>query len=238
MTALYRFLLLLPFIVTASQLHAHDPAGEIRQLKQEKQQLEDRLAELRRTVEILQTEKSSRVVESSGLRGEVRKFIQDNIDAMKAFMVTGDLLDYIGSEQVPRAKADSGTKFLLDLANKVHGPGVLNALGGYFTKSGQVVVKVLRPVSGKHVVIWESATLHIPSQGKHFINFPVSVGVEGGDVIGYYFPNGINVSYDTRTGDTRFQEEDISVGSSISTVFMEGNGESRAYSIGVFGLIE
>ena len=219
---------------------AHDSSEEMRQLRQENQNLKDKMAELKRTIEVLQTEKYSRVESSSGLRGEVRKFIQDNIDTMKQFLVQGDLLDYIGSEQVSRSKSDKDgmPKLLVDFSNKVHGAGVLTAVGGYFYAPGTFSVKVLRPVGGKHVVVWESAPIHIASAGQQFVNFPVSVGVEGGDVIGYFFPGGVNVSYDQRTGDTRFQSDDVSMGGSVSYVFLEGVRENRAYSLGVYGMIE
>src|SRR5690606_29151786 len=107
------------------------------------------------TTSVLATEKTSRVEESSTLRGQVRKFVQDNVDAFKNFMVQGNLLDYVGSELVARAKQDNQPAFLVDFANPMPSSGVLTGVGGHFTQAGSLVVKVLHPVGGQHVVIWE-----------------------------------------------------------------------------------
>ena len=132
-----------------------DLKKQIRELRQENDALKDEVRGLRHIVSTLRTEKSSRVESSASLRGEVRKFVQENIASMQKFMFHGDLLDYIGSEQVPRAHADSGKHFLVDFSNQIRSGGVLTGMGGYFYKPGTVVVKVLRPAAGKYVVVWK-----------------------------------------------------------------------------------
>ncbi len=211
---------------------------EIYRLKQSEQELKDRINELRHTTDVLKTEKTSRVQESSSLRGKVRKYIQENIDSMKAFMVKGDLLDYVGSEQVPRANKDTGPIFIVDFSNEVYGSGALTGVGGFFFEPGSLQVKVLRPIGGQHVVIWESKTISIASSGRHFVQFPISVGVEKGDVIGYYFPTRPNVGFDVKTGDTRYSGSNIALGGTVSKTFMSGSSDRRSYSLGVYGLLE
>ena len=212
--------------------------NDIRQLKETESQLRDTIGELRQTASVLTTEKTSRVEESSSLRSQVRKFVQDNIDHLKTFMVQGNILDYVGSELVPRAKLDKSPIFIVDFANAMPSAGVLTGVGGNFTKAGTITVKVLHPVEGQHVVTWESKPLEVPGTGKQQVQFPVSVGVEKGDVIGYYFSDAPNVGYDISTGETLYATSDVALGATVSKTLMSGASERRAYSLGVYGLLD
>jgi hypothetical protein len=211
--------------------------GEIRQLKQREEELRNRISDLTQTANVLTTEKTSRITESSTLRGQVRKYVQDNIDSLKNFMVQGNLLDYVGSELVARAKIDTKPILLVDFANTMPNAGVLTGIGGHFTKSGSLSVKVLHPVDDQYVITWESKELEITGSGKQQVQFPVSVGVEKGDVIAYFFLQAPNVSFDTSTGDTLYMLEDAALGSIVRKENMSGAAEKRAYSLGVFGLL-
>src|SRR5690606_18735323 len=104
--------------------------------------------------------------------------------------------------------------------------------------AGSLVVKVLHPVGGQHVVIWESKALDVERPGKQQIQFPVSVGVEKGDIIAYYFAKSPNVAYDISTGETLYQTADVVLGGAVSKTFLSGGSERRAYSLGVYGLLE
>lgn len=212
--------------------------SEIRRLKQEELSLRDKISTLEHTTSVLSTEKSSRVEESSSLRAQVRKFVQNNVDSFKQFMVQGNLLDYVGSELVARAKQDKQPIFLADFANPMPAPGILTGVGGHFSQAGNFTVKVLHPVGAQHVVIWESKTVEVERPGKQQFQFPVSVGVEKGDVIAYYFITAPNVAYDISTGDTLYQTADVALGGAVSKTFLSGASERRAYSLGVYGLLD
>jgi len=214
-----------------------DAKKEIHELKQSEQELRDTINDLRHTTTILTTEKTSRVEESSTLRGDVRKFVQANIDNLKEFMVKGNLLDYIGSEQVPRSNQDTSSLLLVDFANPAPAGGALTGVGGFFTGPGSFYTKILRPVSGQYVVVWESTPIEIKASGKQFAQFPFSVGIEKGDVIAYYFPQKVNVGYDTSTGETLYTSSNKALGSTVSKTFMSGASQRRSYSIGVYGLL-
>lgn len=211
--------------------------NEIRQMKQKEEELRSRISDLTQTANVLTTEKTSRVTESSTLRGQVRKYVQDNIDSLKTFMVQGNLLDYVGSELVSRAKVDTKPLLIVDFANTIPSAGVLTGIGGHFIKAGSLTVKVLHPVGDQYVITWESKELEISGSGKQQVQFPVSVGVEKGDVIGYFFMQAPNVSFDTSTGDTLYMLEDVALGSAVTKQNMSGAPEKRAYSLGVFGLL-
>ncbi|MFN2123204.1 MAG: hypothetical protein ACK2UP_06850 [Candidatus Promineifilaceae bacterium] len=204
----------------------------------QRKQLQDQLDESRNVIAVLSSEKSARVSESSSLRGQVRRFVQLEIDELKAFLVNSDLLDYVGGELVRRKLYDQKPILMIDLDHKVPRPGILTGFGGYFVKPTTIVVKVLRPIKGRLVVIWESSPRDIKKSGLVKGNFTVSVGVEKGDVLGYWFSKSGNVTFDKGTGNTRYLANDLPLGSSISPSSLYGADDKRAYSLGVFGLLK
>jgi hypothetical protein len=211
---------------------------EITNLKSERDTLQAELNEANRVIGVMGGEKSARVKESSTLRNEVRRFVQREIDGLKAFLVKGDLLDYVGGEQVARKKYDNRPLMLVDLQNTVPRPGVLTGVGGYFAKPTQMVVKVLRPINNDLVVIWESRPIAIKKAGRTNVTFPVTVGVEKGDVLGYYFPQLATATFDTGTADTRYTKENLRPGSKIRPSSLSGKKERRSYALGVYGLLK
>lgn len=210
---------------------------EIAELNSQQAQLRQELAERERVIAVLGEEKSSRVRESTSLRGQVRSFVQGQIDALKEFLLQGDLLDYIGSELVQRPQHDDRPMQVVDLAHPVPRPGTLTGVGGYFTDQGSLVVKVLRPVQNQLVVVWESQPLAVQRPGQQRINFPLVVGVSQGDIIGYWFAQPGLVPFTTGTGQAGYREEQLAPGQSIRPDALRGTEHKRAYSIGVFGLL-
>jgi hypothetical protein len=210
---------------------------QIGQLQAQEALLRQEIDELKRVVGVLGTEKTSRVKESSVLRGQVRRFVQQEIDGLREFLVVGDLLDYVGGELVERSKSDAVPHLAVDLKNTIPRAGTLTGIGAHFVQAGAVSVKVLRQVNGNLVVIWESQPLVVKLAGINKISFPVNVGVEKGDVIAYYFHKGAVVSFDEGTGDTRYQTDDIKPGASTRATALQGERQRRSYSIGVYGLL-
>lgn len=210
---------------------------DIAQLQAQEQKLRDDIAELSRINNVLDTEKSSRVQESSELRGQVRRFVQKQIDAYKDFMVQGGLLDYVGSELVERGSAEDKPLVLVDLMNTIPRAGTLTGVGAHVVKPGSLSVKVLRPVENQLVVVWDSQTLQVTRTGINRINFPVGVVVEKGDVIAYQLSQGIVISFDEGTGDTRFQAGELTLGQTARASSLDGAKRLRAYSLGVYGLL-
>ncbi len=222
----------------ALQVELQAAEQEISRLKSERDTLQSELNEADRVIDVMGGEKSARVKESSTLRNEVRRFVQRQIDSLKLFLVKGDLLDYVGGEQVARKKYDNRPLTLIDLQNPVPRAGVLTGAGGYFAKPTQMIVKVLRPVNEQLVVIWESQPLAINKAGKVNVSFPLTVGVEKGDVLGYYFPQLATATFDTGTADTRYTKDNLRPGSKIKASSLSGKRERRAYALGVYGLLK
>ena len=211
---------------------------QIATLQAEQTRLRAELNEAKRVIGVIDDEKSARITESTALRGQVRTFVQNQIDSLKAFLVNSNLLDYIGGEPVRRKKYDNRPLMLVDLKNRVPQSGVLTGVGGYFVKPTKMVVKVLRQVNDKLVVVWESRPLLISRTGLVKQNFSVSVGVEKGDIIGYYFPKTATVSFDEGTADTRYSEDNLRLGKAVELGDLSGKNQRRAYSLGVYALLK
>lgn len=222
----------------ALQVELTSAQQEIAKLQAERNKLQADLDEANRVLDIMGGEKSARVKEASTLRSEVRRFAQSQIDDLKSFLVNSNLLDYVGGELVTRKKFDNRPLMLVDLQNPIPRSGVLTGVGGYFAKPTQMVVKVLRPVNEDLVVIWESRPVTINKAGRVNVAFPVTVGVEKGDVLGYYFPTLATASFDTGTADTRYTTQNLRPGSKIKPDSLDGKKEQRAYALGVYGLLK
>jgi hypothetical protein len=210
---------------------------KIEGLAAEQARLQHEINELNRVQAVLSTEKTVRVKKSSELRGQVRRFVQSEIDRLKDFMVQSNLLDYVGGELVQRSHTDDEVLWWVDLANPMPSNGTVTGVSGHFIKPGTFTAQVLRPLDDKLVVIWQSVLLKAVQSGVQRINFPVSVGVERGDVIAYRFNEAGVVSFDTGTGDTRYRRKAVALGESVNLGSLRGESQRRAYSVGVYGLL-
>ncbi|HID48263.1 MAG TPA: hypothetical protein EYP40_01400 [Chromatiales bacterium] len=222
----------------ALQQELESSQQQLAKLEAERQQLQAQLDESRHVIAVLDSEKTARVSESSTLRSQVRRFVQREIDELKAFLVNSNLLDYVGGELVRRKLYDQKPIMLIDLQNRIPRPGTLTGFGGYFVKPTTLKIKLLRPVNDRLVVIWESRLQQVNGGGLVRGNFAVSVGVEKGDVLGYWFPKAGNVTFDKGTGNTRYLTRDVPLGSRISPSSLYGDDDKRSYSLGVFGLLK
>lgn len=211
--------------------------SEVDSLAAQNQSKQENIEELKRIAAILDAEKTSRAAESAELRRQVRGFVQGQIDALRSFLVRGGLLDYVGDELVVRNQLESDPRLVIDLANPVPRNGSLTGVAAHFGHPAPFRVKILRPVEDELVVIWESALIDVPEAGRFNYQFPVAVGIEGGDYLGYHFPESTGVAFDRGTGNTRYTKREVALGESIAIRSLDGADEKRAYSIGVFGLL-
>ncbi len=211
--------------------------AKIVSLESTEEQLQSDISNLKRVMGVLDTEKTVRTNESSSLRGEVREFVQGHIDDFKSFLVKSDLLDYVGGELVQRSQVDKSNMLLVDLDHPMPSNGTITGVSAHFIKPATFTVQVMRRVDKSLVTIWQSNTLQAAEAGVRRIHFPVSVGVEKGDIIGYYFNEAGVISYDEGTGNTRYYRSSIGLGEIVKVTSLKGAKEQRAYSVGVYGLL-
>lgn len=194
--------------------------------------------ELKRVMIILDSEKDSRTEESLVLRGQTRRFTQSMIDQYRKFLVQSNLLDFIGEELVDRTKMDIDTLVLVDLANPIPKSGTLIGIHGVFEQATRFSVNILRPIDERFIVIWQGPLLQVKETGIQRLTFPVTVGVEKGDVIAYDFPESVGVKYDQGTGLTVVSQKNFLLGASFEKTALKFIEEKRAYSIGVTAILD
>jgi len=210
---------------------------ENNKLQNENSLLQFNLVKLNRVVSALDTEKTSRVKESSVLRHRVRKFVQNEITGLKSFLVEGGLLDYIGGELVQRGSTEDSPMTIVDLNNSINSSGVLTSVGAYVIKPTTVTVKVLRYIESNLVVVWESNPIQMNLIGPNRHQFVNSVSVEKNDVVAYEFSKNVGVGFSEGTADSRYSMSPLRLGDSIHVSSLLGAQKKRAYSIGVYGLL-
>ena len=219
-----------------SQLLAVD--RELDRLRLDNRLLKAELSEQKRLSEILDLEKSSRKQASHDLKMLIRQYMQRELDQLKDFLLQTDILDYVGSEQIARTEFDAAPAALVDLANPVPRRGTLTGFSAVLAAPTKVSVAVLRPLNGRYVVVWKSQEFEVNETGAIRLSFPVSIGVEQGDVLAYEFSESVEVSFDRGTGDTRLFSKRFSLGDFISLADLKQKKEKRAYSLGVFAILE
>jgi len=211
---------------------------QVNSLASERKELGVVNAELKRVMSILDTEKSSRVVESTELRMKIRNFTQKQIDGLKEFLVESNLLDYVGSELFERSQFARDPLVLVDFANPVPRDGSLMGVTGYFAEPTTLTVNVLRQVNDRYVVVWQSQNMEVSLLGQQRLRFPVSVGVEKNDVIAYDFSTNMGVNYDEGTGQTLYSNRSFLLGATVAPSSLKGKNEKRAYSLGVVAILK
>ena len=218
--------------------------NQLQVAKQNNNELQDKnrvlnlkLTRLSGVVSTLDTEKASRVQESSTLRNKVRKFVQHEITGLKDFLVEGGLLDYIGGELVRRNNVEDEAITIVDLANRINSTGVITGLGAYIIKPSTVKVEVLRYIESRLVVVWTSDPIKMEIIGLHRFQFSNSVSVKKGDVMAYEFDKNVGVGFSEGTADSRYSKKPLRLGDSIHVSALLGAKSKRAYSIGVYGLL-
>jgi len=211
--------------------------AEIGQLRGTNLLLNRDIENLNQVISVLDTEKNSRIVESSVLREKVRFFVQNQVDVLSQFLVDGDLLDYIGGELVQRPNTEDEPFTLVNLSNVINSGGVLTGMGAFVINPCQVRVIILRNLEGELVTLWQSEIITLPNTGLVTYQFTNSVSVEPGDLIAYEFQDIVGVGYDTGTGDTRYTARPLVLGGAVPMSSLLGANDKRAYSIGVFGLL-
>lgn len=222
---------------TRLQSELDQSRAQIVSMQNKEKQLETEIGDLKRVMGVLDTEKTVRTRESSDLRGEVRVFVQNHIDTFKSFLVKSDLLDYVGGELVQRSGVDNTKVLLVDLAHPMPSNGTLTGVSAHFIKPGTFTVQVMRRVDNNLVTIWKSGSLQASEAGVRRVQFPVSVGVEKGDFIAYYFNEAGVVSFDEGTGKTLYSKSTVALGEVIKMSSLKGSKDQRAYSVGVYGLL-
>ena len=210
----------------------------ISELRLEKTKLQEDF-DYQKTVSIsVKTERDHQYKENELVKKLVRRAINEQFNALTSLMEHEELLDVIGGEILARKNTAGEDICLIDRERSVPAAGTLIGSWGYFIGPGTYKVQIIRPVEKDHIVVWESDLLTATEEGMKKFLFPAPVRVEKGDLIGFTFKGTVNVPYDLGTGATGYLSDRPSLGDKVKIEKISAEGDKRAYSIQVVGMLE
>lgn len=165
------------------------------------------IAELNRQLNISSSEKGRYDERIKTIASSVREYIKKQMQDNRNFLTGIALEDFIGSELIERAHSEEENILVVDVSNPIPSGGQINGIGGYFTGSADIVVKLLRPSGNDYIVIYnKQVQVETEAPGSKYIDFDSPFIVKKGDVIAYYFPGSVNVPYDSDIGTNAYSK--------------------------------
>jgi len=117
------------------------------------------------------------------------------------FLTDIALEDFIGNELIARDKSGDEQIIIIDVANPVPSGGHINGIGGFFSASGDIIIKLLRPVGKDYIVTYnKKLQVTIDNPDKKFVDFDKPIISKKGDIMAYYFPGPVIVPYNSDHG--------------------------------------
>jgi len=214
---------------------------EIVGLKETITTLKSDVAELNRQLNISSSEKGRYDDRLKSITFSVREFIKKQMRDNRSFLTDIALEDFIGNELINREHSGEDAIFIIDVSHPIPEAGQINGIGGYFSGSADMIVKLLRPVGKDYVVTYEiNLTVNIDQAGKHYLDFNNPLIVEKGDIIAYYFPDTVNVPFDSGIGTTAYSKmksDKFKQGGRLDAddIWHEGQ-TTRKYSLSYYGI--
>ncbi len=218
-----------------------DQEQRIATLAQDKKHLTAELDYYTRRAEVLDREKTERIQESQNLRQGVRLFTDEVMKIMRDNYRKTEIVDYVGSELVPRRRTGSEVKqVLVDRLHPLPAGGTLIGGRAYVTGPTRLVFCLLRPTADRDELIVADLSRELKAEkaGEQQLAFEVPMAARKGDLIGVFCPDAVAIPYDdVDTGDVILVRDSVKLNSSLTIRPVAGRNK-RAYSFGVQGFLD
>ena len=163
------------------------------------------IAELHRQLNISSNEKGRYNERIKNIASSVREYIRQQMKDNRNFLTGIALEDFIGNELIERAHSGEEKMLIVNMAHPIPSGGQINGVGGYFSASADIAIKLLRPIGNDYIVIYDKQIrVETTEPGKKHIDFDSPFIAKKGDVIAYYFPGPVNVPYDSAIGTNTY----------------------------------
>lgn len=216
-------------------------ANQIRKLSEDKDRLTTELDYCTRRGEVLVTEKAARLDEESLLRRGIREFTEQIQISLQTYYQLTEIVDYLGSELIMRASADSQSNVLLvDLGNPVRENGTIIGGRAWLTGATRLSYCLLRQekVGGKYRVVTVTPEIIATQSGRQSWIFGLPMAARKGDLIGVYVADTVTIPYDdVDTGDVVSFSGSVQANASVTIVPGKARNK-RTYSFGVVGYFD
>ncbi|RJP89140.1 MAG: hypothetical protein C4518_10390 [Desulfobacteraceae bacterium] len=199
------------------------------------------IAELERQLDISSNEKGRKDERVRDIAASVREYIQKQMRENTNFLTGIALEDFVGDELIQREHSGDEKMMIVNVAHPVPSGGQINGIGGYFSGTSDVIIKLLRPVGNDYVVIYnKELKFEAEGSGKTYVDFDSPFIVKKGDVIAYYFPGPVNVPYDSNIGTNAYSEmgsDEYAQGDRIAAEdIWHADQVKRKYSLNYYGI--
>lgn len=190
---------------------------------------------------MLEQEKGARVDEAAAMRKGVREFTDQVMSSLQTYFERAEIVDYVGSELLPRASTDALKNILLvDMGNAIKANGTV--IGGRAWLSGPTRVQfclVRRDEKeGRFSVVAMTPLVSSADAGLQAWTFEVPMAARKGDFIGVYMPDDSSIPYDdVDTGEVVAVPGPVKMNSPVS-LKVTGGRNKRSYSFGVVGYFD
>ncbi len=199
------------------------------------------IAELNRQLNISTNEKGRYDERIKDIASSVREYIKQQMRDNRNFLTSIALEDFIGNELIEREHTGEGNMLVINVEHPVPSGGQINGIGGYFTGSADIVIKLLRPVGNDYLVIYnKEIKVEATAPGKQYIDLDSPFIVKKGDVIAYYFPGIVNAPYDSEIGTntyTKMRSDKYPHGERVAAEdIWHADQAKRKYSLNYYGI--
>ncbi|MEI6972491.1 MAG: hypothetical protein WCL44_13365 [bacterium] len=213
----------------------------IEELAAEKSRLAMELEYSSRRAEVLMKERNARRDDETALRKGVREFTEQMQASLQTYYKRTEIVDYLGSELIPRASDDSQKNVMLvDLGNPILQKGTIIGGRAWVTGPTRLCYCLLRqePVGRKYRVVTVTPEVVSEVAGTQNWIFDMPMAVRKGDLIGVYVPGSVSIPYDdVDTGEVcAFSGK--AEANSVITIIPGNTRSKRAYSFGVIGYFD
>lgn len=214
----------------------------IEEQKKNIKMLEQKVAEINRRLNISSEEKSCYDERIRRISSSVREFIKKQIRDERNFLTDIALEDFVGNPLISRKNTDDANNMIIiDVAHPIPGQGQINGIGGYFTDSCEIHIKLLRPVGNDYIVTCNKPiTVDATDAGKQHIDFKQPVMARKGDIVAYYFSGPVSVPFDVDLGINSYfktDAEEYQNGDRIEAdAIWQSDQDKRKYSLNYYGI--
>lgn len=214
---------------------------EVREKEKVISGLRDRVSELERLLKISYREQEQYDERIRNVTSGVRGFLKQQIMDYRNFLTHLSLEDFVGNPLIKRGSMDDSANMVVLSGHPVPAQGQINGVGGYFAGPGKISVKLLKKVGEDYIVTSsKTAAVNGSQPGRQLIDFEKPVIAEKGDLVAFYFPEGVNVYYDGGIGEAswmRISPDECRNGKKLKREdILRKKRQSRKYSLNYYGV--
>ncbi|MGA1847224.1 hypothetical protein [Deferribacter abyssi] len=200
-------------------------------MKKENKVVRSKLEKCEKLNKLLSEEKKFSYLELTKLRNELRDFLRNQLISIDKLSNKTILMDYTGGEIIERSKFDKSAKLIVFKSKMFKDGDEIRGIKGYFVKNGKIQLKIFKRLDKDIYVCVGNSEVFSVNKGKHYLELKSKLLLDDNTIIGFYFPEGINVFYSKNAENFCIVHSDILLGDKLKL----SNDKCYTFSLGVMG---